>query len=229
MIAFPGTIWTIVWANDSRWIVQAGQVLRYCATVMKPERMILFTHNAVALKAYPFDVIRIPELNWQSYNIFLNRVIPMYIQSEFAMSVHYDGFPIDESLWRSEFLDWDYIGATWNDGVVGNGGFCIESRKLLELKPAMPMDRSDFETPSDRLVCGVRRAWLEERGVRFAPPDLALQFSTEQVGGENPSFGFHGRAVSAEKFRKGWGRIRAATAVPDRFTQIRNRVVPAAR
>jgi hypothetical protein len=207
------TIWTIVWDEDRKWIVKAGQVLRYCRSLIEPARMILFTHGRVADRDYPFEVVNIPQLNWQSYNIFVNRVVPTYIKSGFAMSVHEDGFPLDASLWRSEFLDYDYIGAPWSDGVVGNGGFNIESRKLMDVKAAMAVTAQDFSTASDRLVCTVWRQELEARGIRFAPPAVAIAFSTEQVGNEHPSFGFHGRGPAAEKYRQGWRLIQAAASV----------------
>lgn len=224
------TIWTIVWNEDRKWIGRAGQVLRYCRTVIEPARMVLFTHGRVADREYPFDVISIPQLNWQSYNIFVNRVVPFYIRTPFSMSVHEDGFPLDVSLWDPAFLEYDYIGAPWSDGVVGNGGFNIESRKLMDLKSVMPMTAEDFHTASDRLLCTTRRAELEARGVRFAPRSLALKFSTEQVGNESPSFGFHGRGPAADKYRQGWQMINAQPLRQHQgFTLQRNKVVQAPR
>lgn len=228
MLELPDvTIWTMVWTENRKWIRQAGQVLRYCARIMRPARLVLFTNEEVAKRDYPFDVVRIPKLDWQSYNIFVNRIVPTHLHSDFAMSVHEDGFPLEVSLWRPEFLEYDYIGAPWDDGMVGNGGFNIESRRLMDLKCAMPVAGDEFCLPSDRLVCTARRSYFEERGVRFAPQSLALAFSTEQVGGDQPSFGFHGRNVSAEKYRRGWQIIHNMNAqlINGMWLQ-RNRVVP---
>ena len=36
-----------------------------------------------------------------------------YIETDFVMLVHYDGFIVHPELWRDEFLDYDYIGAPW--------------------------------------------------------------------------------------------------------------------
>lgn len=209
MIDLPNlTIFSMVWKDDSKWIIKVGRVLRYCLHIMRPAKAILFTHNRIATdRSYPFEVVQIPELNWQSFNIFVNRIVPTFIRSEFAMSVHEDGFPLDVSLWDPRFLEYDYIGAPWDDGMVGNGGFNIESKRLMDLKQTMPLTEEDFRTPSDRLICTTRKAYLEERGVRFAPRELALKFSTEQVGRNQPSFGFHGRGPSAEKYRQGWATI----------------------
>ena len=229
MLALPEvTVWTMVWNDDRQWIHKAGQVLRYCNTILKPARFVLFAHEKIPPRDYPFEIIQIPQLNWQSYNLYLNRVVPTFIGTKFAMSVHEDGFPLDVSLWQSAFLDYDYIGAPWDDGQVGNGGFNIESRKLMDLKCAMPVLNDEFTLPSDRLVCTARKAHLEERGVRFAPRDLALAFSTEQTGGNRPSFGFHGRAVSADKYRQGWAQI-AASRSDQGFTKEGNKAVPPVR
>jgi hypothetical protein len=232
MIDLPDvTIFSMVWSNDARWIARVGKVLRYCLSIMRPCKAILFTHNRIIDRGYPFEVVQIPELNWQSYNIFLNSAIPHYIHSQFAMSVHEDGFPIDVSQWDSEFLKYDYIGAPWFDYVVGNGGFNIESKKLMDLKCSIPMTDEDFRLPSDRYVCSAKRQWLENNGVKFAPVPLALKFSTEQIGGGSPSFGFHGRLVSAAKYNKGWDMINvmAAKATRDGFLKVGNKIVPMRR
>jgi hypothetical protein len=137
------------------------------------------------------------------WNILVNKTIPEFLKGDFAMSVHEDGFPIRPELWDDHFLDYDYIGAPWKDGVVGNGGFNIESQKLLQLKVKMPFCPIP-PGPSDYWVCRDNRYFLEQQGIRFAPAEVALKFSTEKVGGENPSFGFHGRS---DKYGKGWERI----------------------
>ncbi len=36
-----------------------------------------------------------------------------YIQTDFALIVHYDGFVVHPESWRDEFLDYDYIGSPW--------------------------------------------------------------------------------------------------------------------
>jgi lipopolysaccharide biosynthesis glycosyltransferase len=228
MLELPDvTIWTIVWNNDRKWIGKAGEVLRYCERIIICPRLVLFTSQTVAAREYPFDVIKIPQLDWKTYNIFINRVVQNHISTKFAMSVHEDGFPIDLSQWDPQFLEYDYIGAPWSDSVVGNGGFNIESRKLMDLKTQMPFTEEDLTLPSDRLVCSARREWLEKQGVRFAPVPLAMRFSTEQIGGGNPSFGFHGRLVSAPKYRQGWQMITAMSVKMsnDRFYKVGNKIV----
>ncbi len=36
-----------------------------------------------------------------------------YIETEFAILIHDDGFIVNPESWREEFLNYDYIGAPW--------------------------------------------------------------------------------------------------------------------
>jgi hypothetical protein len=134
------------------------------------------------------------------------------------MSIHEDGFPLDINQWCGDFLEYDYLGAPWPDGLVGNGGFCLESRAFLDAKCSLPfMERLQQPvgttfgmlhfTPSDDYICRDHRKTLEKKGMKFAPPWAALQFSTEQTGKDANSFGYHGRRATPEKYAKGWRLI----------------------
>ena len=101
----------------------------------------------------------------------------------------------DEPYLRHEY---DYIGAPWSEGAtppdqrVGNGGFSIRSRRLLEAlrDPELDYDPTRGE---DQLICHTLRPVLEARhGIRFAPLDIAQRFSFERDGPVHPTFGFHG-------------------------------------
>jgi len=54
---------------------------------------------------------------------------------------------------------------------------------------------------SDRWACRTMRPWLEKRGVKFAPWQVAMRFSAENVI-YSGQFGYHGR-LTAEM--NGWG------------------------
>lgn len=119
------------------------------------------------------------------------------------MSVHEDGFPIRPDLWSEQFLKYDYIGAPWQDNVVGNGGFNIESQRMLQEKQTLPPSFNPV-APSDNYVCRIHRDTLEKRGVTFAPTEVAVEFSTELTGQAWPSLGFHGRRFQQAKYALGW-------------------------
>ena len=64
------------------------------------------------------------------------KLMPHVIKEEYVLIIQSDGYAVNPESWDDKFLDYDYIGAVWTwhpEGVqVGNGGFCIRSRKLLD-------------------------------------------------------------------------------------------------
>lgn len=120
-----------------------------------------------------------------------------------------DGFPINPSLWNTEWLKYDYIGAPWGHrgcatapilgtNRVGNGGFSLRSRKLLErvysIRHAYPLG-----TYSDVWLCQSAYVRAICSRLLWAPISDAIKFSFEAPIPEFPnwsveqSFGFHGR------------------------------------
>ncbi|UUR08087.1 DUF5672 family protein [Sphingomonas glaciei] len=142
-----------------------------------------------------------------AYSHFILRDLIRYVSTQHVMVVQWDGFVTQPSLWRAEFLLFDYVGALWpqfGDGHdVGNGGFSLRSRKLLEacLDPAFKP-----EHPEDVAIGRTNRRLLEEKhGIRFADARTARRFSRERDGSSEPSLGFHGvfnmiEALGAERF-----------------------------
>ena len=117
-----------------------------------------------------------------------------------------DGYILDGSLWTEKFLKYDYVGAPWapnthftkNSGTeirVGNGGFSLRSRKLLRTPTALDIPFSDYGTGfwhEDGFLCVHNREVLELYGIKFAPVEVAAQFSTELTVPETiKSFGGH--------------------------------------
>ncbi len=134
----------------------------------------------------------------RDYNRFLTQDLVSHVTTPFVLIFQWDGFVIDPGLWRDEFLDYDYIGAPWGESAVppgqrvGNGGFSIRSRRLLEAlqDPSLDYDPSKAE---DQLICHRLRPALEARhGIRFAPLELAERFSFEREPPPGPTLGFHG-------------------------------------
>lgn len=128
----------------------------------------------------------------QEYCEFILRRLVDYVDRPHVLLVQWDGFVIDASQWRSEFLQFDYIGAPWpqfDDGqTVGNGGFSLRSKRLLTLTSAPEFGGRH---PEDVAICRTHRRELEQQGIRFAPQSVAEQFSFER-GPRTTSFGFHG-------------------------------------
>jgi len=122
------------------------------------------------------------------------------------MVVQWDGHVLDASRWHTDFLAYDYIGASWPqfaDGHdVGNGGFSLRSCRLMQLcrDPAFQPSH-----PEDVAIARINRDWLERQGMRFATRALADRFAAERAGNVTASFGYHGawlmpQAVGIEPF-----------------------------
>ena len=169
--------------------------LRSCLNQADFAECLLFT-DAAELAADPaIRLVPIARLNSsQDYSRFILRELVDHIRTDYCLIVQWDGFILDAGQWRADFLEFDYIGAPWpqfSDGHdVGNGGFSLRSRKLLE---ACRDPSFREEHPEDIAVCRTNRDFLESRhGIRFADRSTAGHFSVERSAPASPTFGFHG-------------------------------------
>jgi Protein of unknown function (DUF5672) len=129
------------------------------------------------------------------YSSIILNFLPYIIEEEHFFIFQWDGFPINKDLWDEEFLKYDYIGAPWPqifDGRnVGNGGFSLRSRRLLDAFICINNRFSRFgDLAEDEIICQEFRNDLENLGVFFAPQKVAAIFSYEN-GNLVPSFGMH--------------------------------------
>lgn len=127
------------------------------------------------------------------YSRFILQDLVDHVDTPHALIVQWDGFVTHPVLWTDEFIAYDYIGPPWYDKdrlrAVGNGGFSLRSRRLLQATATLPYDG---HSPEDRVICIDHRAHLESNHhIRFAPPQLACRFGVEQ-GPRVDAFGFHG-------------------------------------
>jgi hypothetical protein len=156
--------------------------------------IVLFT-DSPATRDVPTVSIA-PITSMQAYSRFMLKELHRHIQTPWALVVQWDGYVVNPRAWRSEFLEYDYIGAPWphhDDGhTVGNGGFSLRSKRLMDVMASPEFDATD-DQPEDVVMCRIHRPKLEARhGIRFAPPDVAGRFSYENVLPVEPTFGFHG-------------------------------------
>jgi hypothetical protein len=167
----------------------------------------LFTDAQVAALPKAIELVPIAPLNSaRAYSDFMLRSLVDHLETPHCLVTQWDGHGVDSRRWRPEFLDYDYIGASWPqfaDGYdVGNGGFSLRSRALMEAC-RNPVFRQSH--PEDIAIGRHNRAWLETQGLRFAPRALADVFSAERAGNPSSSFGYHGvwhmpRLLGAEAF-----------------------------
>ena len=136
------------------------------------------------------------------------QVMPAYVDTDFVIMIQADGFAVNADAWTWQFCHHDYVGATWvqrddpSGYGVGNGGFCMRSRKLLSCLPSLLP--ADVHHPEDVIICQHLRLELEQRhGISFAPVELADRFSVEwnmQSPWLGRSLGFHGKHGIADYY-----------------------------
>lgn len=128
------------------------------------------------------------------------KVIPEVCVEDYDIIIHWDGYATNPEAWTDDFYNYDYIGATWDDGVVGNGGFCWRSKKLykafkkVDIKyrydqyPSELVDRPMYINdyghgkfiPDDVVVCRLYKEEFENNfDIKYAPTDVADRFSIE--------------------------------------------------
>lgn len=163
------------------------------------------------------ECIKIPQLDYKQYNIFIIKNYNDYINTEFLLHIQNDGFIINPQAWTDEFLNYDYIGALWPlhlasnnpDWRCGNGGFTLRSKKFLEISQKYcPADGGN----EDYLVCQKYRNIFLEHNIKYATNDLAVRFSVEETQipeayGQShhdkttlKSFGFHAGGSDAQTY-----------------------------
>lgn len=128
------------------------------------------------------------------YSRFVMKELLPHVETEHVLLIQWDGYVVHPDAWSEDFLHYDYIGARWgfhqDAHCVGNGGFSLRSRRLLEALQDADIDR--FE-PEDLMICRDYRPLLESRhGIRFAPAEVADRFSFETTYPQGRPLGFHG-------------------------------------
>lgn len=136
------------------------------------------------------------------------------------IQMEWDSAVLNPLAWDPGWLKYDFIGAPWPEHAdpgwpkcteannVGNFGFSLKSREfcLSMLECYTYAQKSELYRPqsmsSDRFMCRTVRPMLEsQKGIKFAPWDVAMRFSCEnQI--YSGQFGFHGRFTAR---LNGWG------------------------
>ncbi|MFD2145283.1 DUF5672 family protein [Mucilaginibacter antarcticus] len=132
-----------------------------------------------------------------------------YINTDYIMLIHSDGFVVNPGMWQDDFLNYDYIGSPWplpaddysyrdsfgNIVRVGNS-VSLRSKRLLELPSKINMPWEPFHGfyNEDGFICAKNKHIFEQHGIKYAPIDVAKYFAHEnmipEVKGIKP-FAFH--------------------------------------
>lgn len=133
--------------------------------------------------------------------------LPKYIDTDFCILIHADGYIKNAQIWQDSWLDYDYIGAPWplptdNYSYRDESGDIIRVGNSVSLRSKRLMERvAQFEwksyygnTNEDGFISVHHRKQLESEGFKFAPLEVAVHFSKEYEIPENvglSTFAFH--------------------------------------
>jgi hypothetical protein len=165
--------------------------------------------------------IKIPKFNdyVEQYSAITLKLCPHICIQDFNFIIHADGYAVNPEAWTDEFLEYDYLGALWQDGICGNGGFSMRSRKLYDAIVAAdiafvkrdfqyiilddPVFFSNFivdgkyQLPEDTILCRIyRNTLINDFKIKFGEGEIANRFSIEHMTDSvwsGKSLGFHGK------------------------------------
>lgn len=184
-------------AMATRNVEETLQALIYSCKGIEYGQVKLISHYTPHGMPKSIEFVRIDKIksidDW-SYKIVYE--LAQHIETEFALLVHADGFVVNPSSWREEFLEYDYIGAPWplpTDSFsyrdvhgeivrVGNS-VSLRSKRLLELpiRLNLPWEPYCGFFNEDGFICVKNKHIYEENGMRFAPLSVAKYFSHEAM------------------------------------------------
>ncbi|THD71659.1 MAG: hypothetical protein E7813_05095 [Bradyrhizobium sp.] len=194
-------------------IEKTNAALLHCCTCAEFGAVKMLCSQPPRLRHPQIQYIAIPSIDFLGYSRFIIEDLNKFVETEHCLIVQADGFIVDPARWQPRFLKFDYIGAPWPEYVglngpghqrfrfgknrVGNGGFSLRSKKLLEATAQIRFDQLNLPIKSeDIVICHYYFADLRSAGIRFAPSTLAARFSIEIATGNatlNSVFGFHGK------------------------------------
>lgn len=145
---------------------------------------------------------KIDEMSIQGYSKFCIFDLVKFVDSEYCLIFQDDGFVVNPELWEDEFYNYDWIGSPWplymgwpKEGYqVGNGGFSLRSKKLLQWTSTLTDWAGQNE---DAFIVSGKKEELENQGLKIAPVEVATRFSVEnemtREHGLHNVFGFHAK------------------------------------
>jgi hypothetical protein len=164
--------------------------------------------------------INIKPLDYNGYSHFIIYELHKYINTEHVLIIQEDGFVVNPDKWSDEFLKYDYIGAPFplpkaSDNIsyrdpfgnlmrVGNGGFSLRSKRILELATELKLEWKEYfgHWHEDGFFSCHNKHLYEENGCIYAPVEIAAKFSHERQTKDTLGiipFGFHGKSHEYNK------------------------------
>lgn len=164
------------------------------------------------------------------FNYLMAYELGSYVNTDYIILVHYDGFIVHPEMWRNEFLQYDYIGSPWplptaehstyydEDGNVCRVGnsVSLRSKRLLEYPKKAGLEwkpAADGFYNEDIFLCCMNKVRIEKAGMKFAPIGVARLFGREHTIPET-------EGVTPFLFHKWWGENKDFPRFENPFTKI---------
>jgi len=125
---------------------------------------------------HPIRTVEIEEMKSSAdYSNFIVSTLPDFIKTSHVLITQWDGYILNPERWDPEFLEYDYIGATWpqftDNHNVGNGGFSLRSYKLMKAVREISPPEVD---PEDFVICRTLRK-ISKNNITLDLPRQKLQ------------------------------------------------------
>lgn len=176
--------------------IKSLEILNHCKNIFPYfDKCILFANENHIIN--DIEIKKVNVNSYEDYNRFIIEDLNQYIFTDFVLIIQEDGYIINPELWNQNFLKYDYIGAIWpNENICGNGGFCLRSKKFLELSSKLKYSQCHpfyNITPEDWFLCSKNRKYFLDNDIKFAEPDVCNLFSKESndAYSSKKTFGFH--------------------------------------
>jgi hypothetical protein len=182
---------------DTRDTEEALQVLKYSSRHIDFGGIKLLSHFTPFCNDKRIVIERIPKFNsiddWCHFIIY---ELYKYVNTDFVLLIHVDGFVVNPMQWRDEFLDYDYIGSPFplpkdkisyrdiNGNIIRVGNsVSIRSKKILELPTKLKIPWTPYHGffNEDGFLCTQNRHILEANGIKYAPLEIAKYFAHESM------------------------------------------------
>ena len=210
---------TIVAVSDIK-IKKTMNAILTSSQKLNPLESIFFTSKIIKINSYQKNFIKTININpinsIKDYSNFIIYSLHKYIRTKYVLIVQWDGFICNIKKWDPKFLDFDYVGAPFvprfrdpnyakdKEGrfyVIGNGGFSLRSKKLLESASKFNLKDEKLLTNfhEDGFYCVLHRSFLESKGFTWSTFEIAKSFSIETPLSikdiKDLPFGFHGKKM----------------------------------
>ena len=193
------------------------RAIQHCAS------LITFGAVVMVCRVHPsntngVDVRIVPERGYPFAMKWEVSGVKDFVLTDFALCIHHDGYIINPAKWTDDWFQYDFIGAPWPrephprhpgksdypNSRVGNTGFCLKSQAFMQNCATFIGSFNEDRLGGDTFYCQIVRPELEKLGMKYAPVEVAADFSWEDNIEEFPdgrpdAFGFHNFNLAPNK------------------------------